>query len=242
MKNISRPMNTLMFKGNFSVGEMHSWLRNCLPEVPDRANSSSNDNILMFKNVLVGSFLVCKYSRCDAEFKSDNISTIAILKDFITKEATTKHIKLELSTSKAVIFDIDFLLHLVKFISDINEATVEHFYELLEPKLEDFNETIRNHKMLEALLELNVQNDDEYELLSDKHKNLLLNKQILEEKFKNDLSHLDRIVGILKDFLIDKTKFKGIQVKNKLEKVVEALNSCDDKESLLETICSTKGN
>jgi hypothetical protein len=112
----------------------------------------------------------------------------------------------------------------------------------LEPKLEDFNETIRNHKMLEALLELNVQNDDEFELLSDKHKNLLQNKQTLEKKFKNDLSHLDRIVSVLKDFLVDKSKFKGIQMKNKLEKVVEALNSCDDKESLLETICSTKGN
>jgi Bardet-Biedl syndrome 7 protein len=108
-------MNTLTFKGNFSIGEMHSWLRNCLPEVPDRVNSS-NDNILMFKNVLVGSFLVCKYSRCDAEFKSDNISTIAILKDFITKGATTKHIKLELSTSKLMIFlqfpDVSDVLYL----------------------------------------------------------------------------------------------------------------------------------
>lgn len=36
----------------------------------------------------------------EAEFKSDNISTISILKDVLTKEATKKKIKLEISCSK----------------------------------------------------------------------------------------------------------------------------------------------
>lgn len=95
----SRPMNTLTLKGNFSQGEMHSWIGNCLPEVPERINSS-DENILIFKNVFLETFLVCKYSKGEAEFKSDNISTISIMKDFVTKEATTRHIKIELSMSK----------------------------------------------------------------------------------------------------------------------------------------------
>lgn len=92
-------MNTLSLKGNFSQGEMHSWISNCLPEVPERINSS-DENVLIFKNVFVETFLVCKYSKGAAEFKSDNISTISIIKDFITKEATTRHIKIELLMSK----------------------------------------------------------------------------------------------------------------------------------------------
>jgi hypothetical protein len=36
----------------------------------------------------------------EAEFRSDNISTISILKDVLTKEATKKKIKLEISCSK----------------------------------------------------------------------------------------------------------------------------------------------
>jgi mevalonate kinase len=90
-------------------------------------------------------------------------------------------------------------------------------------------------------MELNVQDDDEFELL----RNLLNNKQELEKKFKFVLQHLDQIVDILKDFLADKTKFKGANVKDGggggglgLDKLSEALSTCDSTESLLETICS----
>jgi Bardet-Biedl syndrome 7 protein len=93
-------MNTLLLKGNFSQGEMHSWIGYCLPEVPERINATGDENVLIFKNVFVETFVVCKYSKGEAEFRSDNISTISIIKDFITKEATTKHIKIELSMSR----------------------------------------------------------------------------------------------------------------------------------------------
>lgn len=97
-------MNKLSLKGNFSQGEMHSWIGNCLPEVPERINSS-DENVLVFKNVFLGTFLVCKYSKGEAEFKSNNISTIAIIKDVVTREVTTKHIKIELQMSeKSVLF------------------------------------------------------------------------------------------------------------------------------------------
>lgn len=93
-------MNTLTLKGNFSQGEMHSWISNCLPEVPEKINTTdSNTNNFIFKNVFLGTYLICKYSKGDAEFKSDNISTISVIKDFITKEATTRHIKIELNFS-----------------------------------------------------------------------------------------------------------------------------------------------
>lgn len=91
-------MSSLSLKGNFSQGEMHSWISNCLPEVPERIDSS-DVNVLIFKNVFVQTFLVCKYSKGEAEFRSDNVSTISIMKDFITKEATAKHIKIELTMS-----------------------------------------------------------------------------------------------------------------------------------------------
>jgi Bardet-Biedl syndrome 7 protein len=86
----------------------------------------------------------------------------------------------------------------------------------------------RNHKILQALLELNVQNDDEYELLSDKYKKLLQNKRNVEEKYKSDSSNLKRLIGILIDFYVDKNKFKGINVKSKLEAFADGLKNCRD--------------
>ena len=40
------------------------------------------------------------YRKGEAIFKSDNISTISILKDFLTKEATKKKISLDISCGK----------------------------------------------------------------------------------------------------------------------------------------------
>lgn len=106
----------------------------------------------------------------------------------------------------------------------MNEASIEHFVKLVEPKFQFCNDLMRNYKILQALLDLNVQNDDEFELLSDKYKNLLHNKQNLEGKFKNDSTNLKRLIGILAEFYVDKNKFKGINVRNKLETFVEALS------------------
>lgn len=108
----------------------------------------------------------------------------------------------------------------------------------MKPKLQHYNESIRNHKILQALLELNVQNDDEFELLSDKYKNLLRNKQNLEENFKSESSNLDRLIGILTDFYMDKNKFRGINVKHKLESLHDALRSCKS-DTLMEIFCAT---
>lgn len=94
-----RPLNKLLLKGNFSQGEMHQWITNCISEMPEKM-LNMDDGMLVFKNVFVGTFLTCRYSRGGAEFGTDNISTMAILKDFLTKEATKKHIKLEITTSE----------------------------------------------------------------------------------------------------------------------------------------------
>lgn len=110
----------------------------------------------------------------------------------------------------------------------MNDDSVEHFITIVEPKLQLYNEVEKNHKILQALLELNVQNDDEYELLSDKYKKLLQNKRNVEEKYKSDSSNLKRLIGILIDFYIDKNKFKGINVKNKLEAFADGLKNCKD--------------
>lgn len=89
------------------------------------------------------------------------------------------------------------------------------------------------------MLELNVQNDDEFELLSEKYKKILQDKQNIEENFKKESCNLNRLIGILTEFYIDKNKFKGINVKQKLETFLEALkNYKSGSESLLKLFCT----
>lgn len=78
-------------------------------------------------------------------------------------------------------------------------------------------------------------------MLSDKYKNLLHNKQTLEEKYENESFNLDRLNGIVTDCYIDKNKFKGINVKSKLDALRDALAKYNC-ESLLEIFCAMGDN
>lgn len=97
--------------------------------------------------------------------------------------------------------------------------------KLIEPQITAHNTLVRNYKLLQALIDLNVQNDDEYNLLSEKYKNLLMNKNVIETSYKNEGSNLKRLNGIMTDLYIDKHKFKGINVKSKIEQLSELLKN-----------------
>lgn len=58
-----RPHNQLTLKGVFSHAEIHNWISNCIPEVPEKLQIIPNEkSTLFFKNVLVGSELSCEYT------------------------------------------------------------------------------------------------------------------------------------------------------------------------------------
>eukprot|EP00118_Oscarella_pearsei_P011993 m.84941 g.84941 ORF g.84941 m.84941 type:complete len:146 (+) comp36418_c0_seq13:2007-2444(+) len=94
-----RPLNVLKLGGQFSLAEIHSWVCFCLPEVPERVPSDGQVS-MNFRSTFLGTQLECSYRRSDAVFKSDNVSTISIIKDVLTKEATKRKINLNISYGK----------------------------------------------------------------------------------------------------------------------------------------------
>lgn len=58
-----RPHNQLILKGSFSLAEIHNWIGNCVPEVPGKSQPNDQGKyILYFRNVFVGSQLMCEYT------------------------------------------------------------------------------------------------------------------------------------------------------------------------------------
>ncbi|XP_023646690.1 Bardet-Biedl syndrome 7 protein isoform X2 [Paramormyrops kingsleyae] len=112
----TRPMNTLSLIGQFSFAEIHSWVVFCLPEVPEKTPAGESTTFY-FQNTFLGTQLETTYSKGEGHFKSDNISTISILKDVLTKEATKRKINLGISYN-------------------INEDSVNHTLKMIHPKLE----------------------------------------------------------------------------------------------------------
>ncbi|XP_055599136.1 Bardet-Biedl syndrome 7 protein-like [Uranotaenia lowii] len=201
----TRQMNVLTLRGAFSLAEMHQWLILSIPEIPEKFYGTDRVRYV-FRHVFLSTLLVCEYGKGEAEYKSDNISTISILKDFITKEATKKRIKLEI-------------------VTNINEQTIPALIELIEPKILHYNKLTKDFQILQALIDLDIRNDEEFSTLSQEYQDLLKNQHAIESEFKKQPTILNRIYGILTDLYIDKFKFKGVSVKTKLPQLIELLEN-----------------
>ncbi|KAK2563629.1 Bardet-Biedl syndrome 7 protein [Acropora cervicornis] len=177
----SKPMNTLKLMGHFSLAEVHSWVCFCLPEVPDRKG--------------------------EAIFKSDNISTISILKDVLSKEATKRKINLNISY-------------------DLNEDSVVHTLNLIHPKLEYQLLLAKKVQLIEGLKELQMHESD-IGFFAPEYQQILDDAENLQAEYKKQPCHLERLYGMITDLYIDKFKFKGMNVKSKVPILLEVLDNYD---------------
>ena len=57
---LSSPCNVLRLTGPFSMGEAHSWVSYCLPDIPDQP-SSDDVNTLQFRSTFIDTQLECTY-------------------------------------------------------------------------------------------------------------------------------------------------------------------------------------
>ncbi|ERE90914.1 putative Bardet-Biedl syndrome 7 protein like protein [Cricetulus griseus] len=168
------PMNTLTLIGQFSFAEVHSWVVFCLPEVPEKPPAGESATFY-FQNTFLDTQLECVYRKGEGVFKSDNISTISILKDVLSKEATKRKINLNISY-------------------EINEVSVKHTLKLIHPKLEYQLLLAKKVQLIDALKELQV-HEGNTNFLIPEYRCILEEADHLQEEYKKQPAHLERLYG-----------------------------------------------
>lgn len=109
-----RPINKLKLSGTFSLAEMHSWMHYCVPEVPEKPPAEA-EVTFYFINTFLSTQLEVFYKQNEATFKSENVSTISILKDVLTKKATDKKVVLNINLGKNLVFIKPFFIFIFVF-------------------------------------------------------------------------------------------------------------------------------
>ncbi|KAL1434870.1 hypothetical protein MTO96_001749 [Rhipicephalus appendiculatus] len=201
-----RPMNVLKLRGSFSVAEMHAWLVLSLPEVAERPPAADSAT-LRFVSTFLGTVLVCSYRRGEATFRSDNTSTISILRDFLSKQATKKTIRLDITC-------------------DFNNDSIAHTLRMIHPKLEHQLVLAKKVQLVEALKDLKVY-EGNADCLAPEYQDILERSDELELEFKKQPCHLERLYGMITDLYIDVYKFKGINVKSRVPALLQVLDHYD---------------
>ncbi|KAJ8676518.1 hypothetical protein QAD02_012305 [Eretmocerus hayati] len=205
------PFNELRLAGGFSMAEMHAWLALALPDVPERPpiQEDESEAMMIYSSTFVGTLLKCKYKKGGASFFSENISTIIILRDILTREATKRKIKLDV-------------------FCDVAEASVSRVFELIVPRIRDANELMEKVKILNALDTWEMKNSPTE--LSTEYQELIKNEPILREQLTRDSAILQRLHAVITDLYVDWERAKGsrrISSKQAAEKLRYALESMD---------------
>ncbi|XP_041358571.1 Bardet-Biedl syndrome 7 protein homolog isoform X2 [Gigantopelta aegis] len=201
-----RPYNTLKLTGSFSLAEMHNWVCFCLPELPERTPAGDTATF-HFESTFLNTQLECCYRKGEATFRSDNISTISILKDVLSKEATKKKIRLDITY-------------------EVNDDSVSHTLGLIHPRLESQLLLAKKVQLIDGLKELAIHENDT-SFLSSEYQQILDNADKIQQEFKKQPCHLERLYGMITDLYIDKFKFKGQNVKGKVAGLLEILDNYD---------------
>ncbi|XP_065884196.1 Bardet-Biedl syndrome 7 protein homolog [Dysidea avara] len=203
-----KPCNSLKITGSFSLGEAHSWIVHCLPDVPDRPPVDSDESVtLYFRSTFVSTQLECSYKKGIAIFRSDNMSTISVLKDVLSKEVTQRKITVQMS-------------------HELDSNSIPHMLELIFPKLEDQVMLAKNVQLIDALQELQVHEED-LSFLSPHCQFILENAEMMKEDFKQQPCMVDRLYAIITDLYMDRANFKGVNMRHKVPELLEILDSCN---------------
>ena len=151
-----------------------------------------DEHKLLFVSIFLGTQLECVYGDGSAHFRSDSVSTISILKDFLTSEATTQQIR-------------------VRIGHKTDDASSEYVLRLIRPMLEYQMDLSRRVSVIEGLRELEA-SEGRIDCFCDEYADILRNADDLLLQHKQQSCHLKRLYGIITDLFIDHYKFKSKQV------------------------------
>ena len=160
-----------------------------------------------FRNVFVGSGLECVYKDKSAEFRTDNISTIAILKDAMTALATARNVR-------------------VTTQFEVEDKSIEAMLRRIDPKLRYQTSLSKKMELIKGLSELDVQEDDT-SYLDEEYAEILQNRDRIKKEFKERPTALHNLYGAVTDLYIDYHKFKGRDVRQKMDGVTNSLMNYD---------------
>lgn len=115
------------------------------------------------------------------------------------------------------------------FLTDLNPNTIPHLIRKSESKLIDHLTILKDHDILSCLLDLEITDEEMYCLCQD-YRDLLINKDQIQEKYNQDKEFSNRLFGVLTDIYVDWFKLKGLDVKQKIPTLLEHLDKYDFKD------------
>lgn len=168
--DVDVPFSTLDVRGDFSTKDMNSWLTQSIPDVPPRVGNSDTIS-MVWRCTFTGTCLRAVYKKGEALFKSDNLSSLSILKEAISRIATTNKVGLRVSIT-------------------VNGGTCPHYIRLIRPKFDYYRELRRKKSLINAIKEIQIAENEDLDFLDPEYREILENASSITEEFEKS-KHLE---------------------------------------------------
>ena len=198
-------MSSLTIRGDFSLGEVHAWVAGCLPEVPAKLQAEAEESLLNFRNTFLGTHLQCSYRKGEATILSDSLTSLSIMKEVLTREATARKKKLSVSV-------------------DANHSTVDQLLSRIDPMLQYQLSLEQKVKLIDSLKEVKMQENDS-SFLSPEYVQILDKEEDLLRELKEQPARIEFLHGIIVDLFVDNFKFKGKNVAQHVPQLQQLLRT-----------------
>jgi len=194
-------LNSLTISGAFSLAEVHAWVVLTLPEVPARLQGDQAS--FLFRNTFLDTLLFTDYKNGEAKFRSDSLTTLAIVKEVVTKGATERKIQIKIEV-------------------DPREATVTNLLRKIDPMMQYQLNLANRVKLIDTLKEVRMQEPDT-NFLAPEYLEILENEEQIKRELKEQPGRLHFLHGIIVDLFVDNAKFKGQNVTSQVPQLQRVL-------------------
>lgn len=149
----------------------------------------------------------CDHRKGKAVFKSDSMTAISIVKEVITKEATSKKVQINIAL-------------------ELREESVATFLGLLRSQMDHHFTLARRHSLVEALKEIAThEGADNLSFLTAEYQEIIRNADDIVKQYKAAPRHLDFLKGIITDLFVDKHKLSGKTAQTKIPGLLSLLDN-----------------
>mmetsp|Transcript_19110 Transcript_19110/g.35489 ORF Transcript_19110/g.35489 Transcript_19110/m.35489 type:complete len:809 (+) Transcript_19110:174-2600(+) len=204
---LQRELNVLTLRGSFSVNVAHEWMRACVPEIPPYVESDEV-KAWTFRNVFTGSILKVTYEKDLMRVESDNLSTLAIFKECVSRESMRRRVHVSDSV-------------------EVKESTIPGFLGLLHNRLQHLLALSRQVEIIESLKEINNAEAGDTAWMSQEYVEILKNADAIKAEHKQRPMLMNYLAGIITDLFVDRHKLRGVDVRHRIPELQGLINNYD---------------
>uniref|UniRef100_A0A7S1W7H6 Bardet-Biedl syndrome 7 protein homolog n=1 Tax=Neobodo designis TaxID=312471 RepID=A0A7S1W7H6_NEODS len=184
--SVDPALSTVVMTGSFSMKDAHAWMFRSFFDVP--VNVGGEEARLAFRNTFSGVPLYVRYRRGELVMASHNLSALATLRDYITREAAARKVNLQFETRPG-------------------PQSLERMLESLDVFVAHEAKLARSVKILDALKEIEAQEGD-VSFMAPEYREVLGSADAIQKAHASQPQRLQYVIGVLERLYADRSTFR----------------------------------